>query len=193
MLFIDEQRLQAVERGLRQLGLEDVAVIAVGRHRRHRHHFANALHRQPAAEQADLAHQPQGRRVLLDDLQRAHRLVAPAVPAVALHGFINDQHEAGWPQRQIHRSLPCLAVDPHRLRAGAAARPVALIPQQGDLCPLPIGVHARYGSPVLQPPLFPSSSSAVAFAFIQCSELVSHPLSKHRGGCRLHPPSLQRW
>ena len=177
VLFIDEQRLQPIESRRWKFALEDVAVVAVGAGGRHRHHLAHALHRQPPAQEADLAHQPQRGHVLLDDPERAHRLVSCAVPAVALHRFVEHSHKARRPQRQIQRALPGLAVDPHRLAALPAARPAAFVPQKGDLCPFPVRVHAF---------------DAVAFAFIESSELVSHPLQRSREGCRIHPFSLRR-
>ena len=77
--------------------------------------------------------------MLLHDLQRTHRFVARAKPAVALDRVIDHQDKAGARQRQVHRSLPGLAIDAHRLPALAALRFAPLIPAQFHLRPLPVG------------------------------------------------------
>ena len=110
VFFVNEQRLQSVETRLGQLGLEDIAIVAVGAGRRHRHHLADPLHRQPPAEQADVAHQTQRGQVLFDDAERAHRFIACAVPAKALHRLVEHAHKARRPQRQVQGTLPGLAV-----------------------------------------------------------------------------------
>ncbi len=71
VLFVDEQRFEPVKVRRRQFALEDVTVVAIGTGRRHGHYFAHPLHRQPPAQQADMAHQTQRGHVLFDNAERA--------------------------------------------------------------------------------------------------------------------------